>query len=57
MAATALALAACQDTTAPAAEEKVMTFTMTSTAFKNGERIPKKYSGEGDDVSPPLEWS
>jgi hypothetical protein len=57
MAATALALAACQGTTAPAAEEKVMNFTLTSTAFKNDERIPKKYSGEGDDVSPPLEWS
>ena len=34
-----------------------MDFTLMSTAFKNDDRIPKKYSGEGDDVSPPLEWS
>jgi Raf kinase inhibitor-like YbhB/YbcL family protein len=33
-----------------------MKFTLTSTAFKDGEPIPKKYSGEGEDVSPPLAW-
>lgn len=25
-----------------------------SSAFRNNERIPKKYTGEGEDVSPPL---
>lgn len=30
---------------------------LTSTAFRNGEPIPKRYTGEGDDVSPPLSWS
>jgi len=34
-----------------------MTITITSTAFNNGEAIPKKYTGEGQDVSPPLQWS
>jgi len=34
-----------------------MPITLTSPAFANGEPIPRKYSGEGDDVSPPLEWS
>lgn len=30
--------------------------TVTSTAFNEGEAIPKKHSGEGDDVSPALNW-
>ena len=34
-----------------------MTFTLTSPAFKEGERIPVKYTGEGADLSPPLEWA
>lgn len=29
---------------------------LTSPAFENGGVIPKQYSGEGGDVSPPLEW-
>jgi Raf kinase inhibitor-like YbhB/YbcL family protein len=28
-----------------------------STAFDNGAAIPAKYTGVGDDVSPPLAWS
>lgn len=30
---------------------------LTSTRFHHGHSIPKKYSGEGADISPPLEWS
>lgn len=30
---------------------------ITSSAFKENERIPSRYTGEGEDVSPPLEWS
>ncbi len=30
---------------------------LTSPAFKEGQPIPKKYTGIGDDVSPALEWS
>lgn len=30
---------------------------ITSVAFKDGEDIPQKYTCDGDDVSPPLEWS
>jgi len=30
---------------------------VTSTAFQEGQAIPKKYTGDGDDVSPPLQWS
>ena len=29
---------------------------LSSPAFKNGSRIPTKYTGDGDDVSPPLAW-
>lgn len=31
--------------------------TVTSTAFKNGNALPKDYSGDGKNVSPPLAWS
>ncbi|HJW72245.1 MAG TPA: YbhB/YbcL family Raf kinase inhibitor-like protein [Geothrix sp.] len=34
-----------------------MTIRVTSTAFANGQPIPKRYTGEGADVSPPLAWS
>jgi Raf kinase inhibitor-like YbhB/YbcL family protein len=34
-----------------------MTLTITSTAFAAGQRIPKKHTGEGADVSPALSWS
>ncbi|RMH08046.1 MAG: YbhB/YbcL family Raf kinase inhibitor-like protein [Nitrospirae bacterium] len=33
-----------------------MTFTLTSSAFQEGAFIPKKYTCEGPDVSPPLQW-
>ena len=34
-----------------------MAIQVISTAFSEEERIPTKYTGEGDDVSPPLAWS
>lgn len=34
-----------------------MTFLLTSTAFKEGEKIPVKYTGEDHDLSPQLTWS
>jgi Raf kinase inhibitor-like YbhB/YbcL family protein len=36
---------------------KPMTIQLTSPAFQEGARIPKQYTGEGQDVSPPLAWS
>lgn len=30
---------------------------LKSPAFENLGRIPKKYTGDGQDVSPPLEWT
>src|SRR4051812_47096831 len=29
---------------------------VTSPAFEDGERIPVKFTADGDDVSPPLRW-
>jgi len=34
-----------------------MVLSLSSIAFKGGERIPVKYTCEGQDVSPPLTWS
>ncbi|MGH8934759.1 MAG: YbhB/YbcL family Raf kinase inhibitor-like protein [Acidimicrobiia bacterium] len=31
--------------------------TLTSPAFADGEPIPERFTCEGEDVSPPLEWS
>lgn len=33
-----------------------MTIKITSPAFAEGQRIPKQYTGEGTDASPPLVW-
>jgi Raf kinase inhibitor-like YbhB/YbcL family protein len=33
-----------------------MSFTLTSSAFNQGEPIPVQYSCKGRDASPPLEW-
>ena len=33
-----------------------MTIEVSSSAFEAGATIPKKHTGEGQDVSPPLEW-
>lgn len=34
-----------------------MTIEVTSTAFQQGETIPKQYTSDGADQSPPLHWS
>lgn len=34
-----------------------MDFQINSDAFSNNGVMPKKFSGQGDDVSPPLAWS
>lgn len=33
------------------------TWTLTSTAFEPGTRIPPRHTGDGEDQSPPLAWS
>jgi len=34
-----------------------MSFVLSSPAFKDGEEIPSRYTCDGANVSPPLEWS
>jgi Raf kinase inhibitor-like YbhB/YbcL family protein len=34
-----------------------MTLTITSPAFEDGGEIPSRYTCEGEDCSPPLDWS
>ena len=34
-----------------------MPLVLTSTAFSPGERIPRKYTCDGEDISPPLQWN
>lgn len=36
--------------------EETMAFNLTSSAFAPGDSIPKQYSCDGDDTSPPLTW-
>ena len=36
---------------------KSMAMTVTSTAFKEGEMIPARYTCDGKNISPPLEWT
>jgi hypothetical protein len=31
--------------------------TISSTAFESSSSIPRKYTAEGDNISPPLEWA
>lgn len=45
------------DTTKYEERSKVMALTITSSAFKHGEKIPKKYSCDGESISPPLTWA
>ncbi len=35
----------------------MMPLQLTSTAFNNQDMIPRKYTCDGDDISPPLQWS
>jgi Raf kinase inhibitor-like YbhB/YbcL family protein len=42
---------------APAPEKEAeMALLISSTAFKEGDRIPVKYTCDGQDISPPLSW-
>ena len=38
-------------------EEEMEDFTLSSSAFQEGEVIPSKYTCEGQDVSPSLSWT
>jgi hypothetical protein len=50
------AMAAGQDG-APRVEADPMSMKLTSSAFHEGQPIPRKYTCDGDDISPPLSWT
>ncbi|MDP8217420.1 MAG: YbhB/YbcL family Raf kinase inhibitor-like protein [Candidatus Theseobacter exili] len=45
------------ETEEPSKGEKVMTISVQSSAFQEGQRIPERYTCKGANVSPPLSWS
>lgn len=51
------AMVACDQRALLPAEEGEVTLSLYSTAFKEGDKIPVKYTCDGQDISPPLEWS
>ena len=53
---TALGLAACSSAVNLEGDYP-MDMELTSSAFAAGERIPDQFTCEGENVSPPLEWS
>jgi len=46
-----------QEPTTRKAGETAMKITLESPAFAPGKPVPKRYTGEGEDISPPLKWS
>jgi hypothetical protein len=54
-----LACVACQ-ASSPGGEEEgdaQMPMTISSTAFSEGDEIPRRHTCDGEDLSPPLTWS
>jgi Raf kinase inhibitor-like YbhB/YbcL family protein len=46
-----------QEEEKPMPEEPAASFELTSPAFAPEEAIPQQYSCDGEDISPPLEWT
>ena len=44
-------------TVVPGGEGEIALLTVTSTAFKENDTIPKKYTCDAADISPDLQWS
>jgi len=38
-------------------EDVIMTMTLTSASFPNNGAIPRRYTCDGEDISPPLMWT
>jgi Raf kinase inhibitor-like YbhB/YbcL family protein len=49
-------VAACAGESTEPQKEVEMTLSVSSSAFKEGDKIPAKYSCDGQDISPPLAW-
>ncbi len=51
-----LVLPSCQAEKPALPKAKEAVLSIASPAFRDGERIPGKYTGDGEDISPPLVW-
>jgi Raf kinase inhibitor-like YbhB/YbcL family protein len=38
-------------------EENIMSINLTSNAFRHQQSIPSKFTCDGEDISPPLQWT
>ena len=45
------------DSTLEPGDQGMTSWTLHSTAFDQGRPIPKRHTGDGEDLSPPLAWS
>jgi Raf kinase inhibitor-like YbhB/YbcL family protein len=57
----AIAVGGCSSGPSPTASPEkerpaAVPFSLTSTAFAEGEPIPRQYTCDGEDISPPLQW-
>lgn len=52
-----LTVGACAPQASTPVKEIEQALSLSSTAFKEGDQIPVRYTGDGQDTSPPLEWS
>lgn len=50
-------LVGCADHKESVTKPGVPAMKVTSSAFQEGDTIPRKYTADGPDVSPPLKWS
>jgi hypothetical protein len=50
------AMAGCAGRALVPQDEAEMTLSLSSTAFKEGDKIPIKYTCDAEDISPPLAW-
>jgi Raf kinase inhibitor-like YbhB/YbcL family protein len=50
-------ISGCSRDVQPAPEDNDMRVQLASTAFTGGQPIPRKYTGRGNDISPPLQWT
>lgn len=55
----ALAAPALAGSSAPAgsSSKNDLKLSISSSAFRDGDPLPRKYTGDGSDVSPPLRWA
>jgi Raf kinase inhibitor-like YbhB/YbcL family protein len=51
------AIAGCKQAEPDISKGVTMKLDITSTAFVEGQTIPKQHTGDGKDTSPPLRWS